>query len=548
MTNRALTAILMMMICCMGRLVAGQSGYHVDEERGFKLKPPAKWDQIPVDPSEKWIVTKYLSNRAFISNTGLFSFEHRPYLRVIVFPDEAVKKSGLDVSVSGNSIFVGFNNPHKDYRDYLKNTRKGFYFSKEETGKNRGLDYEEYEARFEHDSANYRLVCWVFRAADAAFAVEFEILDEHFDKLYPLARSALRSFRFIERRGQLVAGTTESPGGPKKLDDDDLAEMGDRDKWRELSAAERKKRRQAVEDRVITRFVDTAPDDWIVKKSKNCVVISHADEKYTQSVVEAADACRSFLDKHLSDLSDEYVTRSVIRLCRDYPEYRAYLDGGSGFSIAANTNVREVVLYKDLSGGKRSGLGWLFDRLTSDYLRDKDRLLAFGIPEWMSSGLSSTMSSAKPKGRSIELEPDTWENDAVRDLVRQGKTKSAKDLMTMTSKEFYGDYTDHSYLSTRLVRYILTTGARRAPFKGFLLEYLAAVIEATEEVDAATEAKAPAAAKTAQTEEEEEAQYKQARQNDGKRQKDILALIESKLGWSSREWAAVEKAYASALD
>ncbi|MCB9831227.1 MAG: hypothetical protein H6807_02040 [Planctomycetes bacterium] len=549
-TRKAMILALVLLATSTVATVTAQVGYHVDKQRGFKIKTPGDWECIPIDINEKWIVAKFLCDRSFVARSGDFPVDHRPMMRVIVFPDSTRDEKKVELGDAGGVIVALFGkNPYKDYADFLRQTRSGFYFSKEDRGKIGKLDYQDLEVTFDKDAAKYRLVTWVFRTQDADFAVEFEILDDHFDKLAPIARKALKSFRFITREGGLASGTTDS-GGIKKLDDEDLALMGDRKKWKAMHAADRRRIRKEAEDRAVQRYLDQLPDDWEVLDNDNCLVISHADPRYTAEVVKAVNCCRRWLDETFGEISDEYVMKTIVRVCKDYAEFRAYSMGGGGsIRISSSAEIDEIVIYKDTGEGTRGGFGSIFQSMGARYLHDKDRLIAWNLPNWFDSGLRNALANARPKGSKLEFAPDVYTIREVKIAEAKKELFSARELMTMDTGNLNDRYGVFFGESTLLVRYILDGARGCRPLKDFTTRYLRYVLEAAEEIDGRLPESRPAGEwKEPDTEKEEEEQYRKRRTATAGRDDELGKMVLEKLGFDDKDWAQIEKGLQRAID
>ena len=83
---------------------------HKDTETGFSLNVPKGWREMPIAGEEKYIVAKYIADRAFVSKKEGES--HTAEMKVILFP--AGEKKGAKVTETDGGIVIRFNNPYKD--------------------------------------------------------------------------------------------------------------------------------------------------------------------------------------------------------------------------------------------------------------------------------------------------------------------------------------------------------------------------------------------------------------------------------------------------
>jgi hypothetical protein len=531
--------------CLLVAPLAGQGlerGFHVDRTLGYKIRVPSKWSGMAIDIDEKWIKAHYLCNRSYQPKGGDAWTDHKPYMRVIVFTDEARKVRGPSVTNRGDDtrVITGGTVPYQDYRDYLKrNQGAGFYFSKEDEGKIAGKPVSKFEIKLEKQAGvPRRLITWVYHADDADYAVEFEVLEDHYRKIAPTCYGALKSFRFIEREAAISSGVTgDGSGAATRTPPWEL----DRDSWRKLSAAERTRKRKAIEESRMARTREHVPAGWKISETRHFLVISNADPRFTKKIVDAAQTCRSWLEKNLDDINDEYVMRGIIRVFASRDEYNAYVTR-SGDTY--NPHDREIPVCKDTGFGARAEYEGLFGYLFSQFIHDKEPLLSYNMPPWLSAGLVGYIGSAQPKGNRLVFDSSEWENTTIREAEREGKLRTARELIRMTSTEFYGSFTQNTYQAVRLMRQLMGPLSRKKPYKGLVLECMAAVVEKAEEM----ESREPTVRKDAETEEEEERRFKERQEAGKKNAEEFIKALEAKVfDWSDKEWQTLERAYAAAL-
>ncbi len=534
------------LFCTWAGVVAqdAKSGTYEDKRYGFKMKLPDKWGAVPVGIDEKWIVCKYLCDKSYQPKKGEFFMDHKPQLRVIVFAEDATKFKGPKIETEetsgGRTISVSQTEvPFRDYKDYLKrNLQEGFFFSSEKQAQSATIPCWQYEVKIEKLTVPRRLVTWVFKGDAAEYAVEFEVLEDHYEKLLPTFMSTLQSFRFIPRESSAVGNVGATTGGGVK--EVDLMGRG-REEWKKLPAKERADKRKSTEESRFHKAKQGLPAGWTTQTTPHFLVLTHADAKYTQKVVDAAEACRKWLDDTLGGVSDEYVLKAIIRVCADQNEARAYV---SDSTDSYNAAKREVVTYKDASMGSRSGFERLFSGLYRSYLYDKDPYLLMSTPDWLDDGMAQLMSAATPKGQRLETASDTWEADRVREAMKGGKGWTARALIEMPADKFRGsEFGSNAVMSGRLVRTLLTT--KEKFLSDFIVRYYKAVIEVSAEMNKDDRMTIRGAD---ETEEQEEARLKERKQAGTKRAAELRKAVHEKvLTWTDKEWGVVEAAFAAAI-
>ena len=125
------------------RAQAAPGAYHEDEKLGYKVKYPKGWRFIAMGADEKWIAAKFLSDKSCFwtdKETGS-SAEYKPVMQVITFIDDVVKKRGIETEEGEDgTTYLSFNNPYKNYQDFLKKTFSGggWFISSEEEDELKG--------------------------------------------------------------------------------------------------------------------------------------------------------------------------------------------------------------------------------------------------------------------------------------------------------------------------------------------------------------------------------------------------------------------------
>jgi len=542
MTNRRLAlAVLPATILLAAGLLPSQGtlkrGVYEDPEKGFKVKVLSKWGQVPTQVDEKWIVAQFQSNKEYEGHHKLDdSYLHKPLMRVIMFDHKVIKEKYQTVK-AGETEITKLKLPYRDYPDYCKrNLNKGGWFiHQEQKGRQGKLQVTRFQIKVEKGAqARLRYVCWVFHGQQADFAVEFEFLEHHVKKLQSRSMAPLRSFQFMARVTDASTGK-EGQATPTEWD---------RDEWKALPLEERFKQRSMIEKRRAKKAIDSLPEGWIVQETKSFYVLSHAQKKYTARITAAAEACRTWLDRRLGRVNDEYVMMGVLRICKNYDEYRAYRQG-SGDAFSAED--REVVAYEDRDEGNAGlNFGTMFYGLFNQYIYDKDKYLYRYLPVWLHWGLWDYFDTAVVKGKKMVFRPDDTEKEAFHDLRRRDAVKSARELMNMT----YDDYAkgnkaklhmDEQFVN--LLRFLEGPGKRHKLLRGrdFILEYMSASIDAAVKYKAENDETVSEAG----SEEEEEAQATRQGEASSKRRTAILKMVNDKLcNWSDKEWDSLNKAYA----
>ncbi|MHC5072438.1 MAG: hypothetical protein ACYTGO_18350, partial [Planctomycetota bacterium] len=358
----ATTAVLVLAAALLPAQGVLKRGFYADPTKGFKVKVPTKWGQVPTQVDEKWIVAQFQSNKEYEGHHKLDdSWPHKPLMRVIMFDHKVIKEKYKTVK-AGDTEITRLKLPYRDYKDYCKRnlSKGGWFITQEQKGRQGDLQVTRYEIKVEKGArARLHYVCWVFHGQQADFAVEFEFLEHHFKRIKGQAMGPMRSFRFIARASNATSGEAVE-ATPTEWD---------RDEWKALSWDDRFKRRQSIEKQRAQKAIKSLPKGWTVKETKHFYVLSNAQKKYTDRIAAAAEACRTWLDKRLGKVTDEYVMKGVLRICKDYDQYAAYRTGSRDTFSAED---REVVTYEDRDEGSAGmSFGAMFYGLFNQYIYDK---------------------------------------------------------------------------------------------------------------------------------------------------------------------------------
>jgi hypothetical protein len=515
---------------------------------GFKVTVPDDFSQVPLQTDEKWIIAKFLGDKTYISKDREWNMDHRPLMRVIAFTEAAKKGSGVEVQEEKDgSTFIGIGAvPYQGYRDYVKRHRSGFFFSREDQAKVAGKDCLMCEVQVHKSEPKLRLFAVVFRRPTFEIAVEFEVLEDRIDKLGKICRDAIDSVRFTEVAAAPLTGAAEKNVGGVTATSSSRLWRAFRSEWRKRPAAERAEIRRKIENAHHAAVRQKTPPDWLVRDSKRFLVVSHADANYTDRMVQNAEVFFDWCEKEFGALGDDYVRRPVLRLCRDYDEYKAYhfdSSGSTGWSLFGDDH--EIGTYRDdYNGTSGKDASLLFDGILVHYLQEIDSHIVNYSPYWLTWALDDHVSAAIVKDRKLEFRVDDWVRDESRDLQREGKLPKLRTILEYDADSFSTARNSErrvAYATTQALRFVLGPGQKEKAFKDFLRTYFKAVIAAAERHAVEWE---PAPSKSAETEEEEEQQAKvstdQAKARRKQLQKEINAAV---FKLDDKQWERLDKAF-----
>lgn len=526
---------------------AQDSGVLVDARFGFKLRPPKEWSKIPPKLQEPWLLAQYLSDKSYYYNDKASgsSWEHKPELLVIAFLSEAARKrteANAAPQDANEKLKLLLANPAKDYLDYFKRAYSdgGYRVSDPKEAKVEDLAVTQYQIDVPKltRTGPRRIVCWVFHTPDVDFAVQCDTLEDAWSKLEKPVTATLRSFRTVARTDG--DPTNASAGSVPAVDDPSAG-----------TPAERRIQRKAQETKLREQAKATAPQGWQVFESGRFLVITHTDEKYSRRLAEQCEAVLSWLEQTFPFVGpEEFVRGPILRICADSKEEQSLRKAGDGFWFS-DQDI-EIVTYQDQLGfGRESST---IDRgnqqVLSLWFSERDRDMWRAMPSWLKGGLFGVVGNARSKGDKLELKPDEWEHDELRERSRLGKSSAPRELM----KTSFGDYSSslewwsRSYEVAALVRFFVTGPAAKNPrTKDVLREYIknlhAVILEIQAEPVAAPEdadADEPEPAS-----DEEQDPFKRERKFWKKHEQRLLdaAFERTFRSWTDKDWKDFEDVY-----
>ncbi len=526
MIHRTLSALaIYAVIACAA---CAQGNLHRSEKYGFQIKAPSNWTSIPIASSEKWVIAKYLSDKDYRDKKE--GYTHRPDMKVILFPDAITKERGAKVTKKGSTIIFRVKNPYRNFGEYMAaNARGGNFLSDRSERKVNGIKVICEKWKFEKLTSKRTGIAWIFEGRDAKWAVYFEGLDDHLKKLEPLFVKSLKTFKFIQRKGSILEGRSSG---------DDGVEFDINDKKKKETPAQLKKKRAEKFDRQVRRASAALTKGWRIQKSKNFVAFTHVDKKYTKGILAQCEAVRKWMDKNFKFLKKGSPGRTIIRICKDSAEARAFTDT-TGFASDI-----EIVTYKEVGMGG-FGSGFINRAVVRKWFADKDRNYAWSIPGWLETGLLEVLGSADLKGSSLRLKPSIWEKTNMRELARDNKLANPRKIISASRDEFYK--IDHAGSQAgAFVRFLLKGPKRHV--SGFIPNYMKAVMEIGAEEEAREEAQRKAEAKEKKKEmsdeEAEAAEDARFKARSSKKDDRLANIFERAFGsWSDSQWKKFEASY-----
>ncbi|MBL8695683.1 MAG: hypothetical protein JNJ88_16445 [Planctomycetes bacterium] len=530
-------ALLALLLSGAAMAPAVRAFAHEDKRLGFKIDAPSGWNELPLAPDEKWIVGRFKCSKLDIYVDREWGGEHYAEMTIIAFPAEETSRKGPKVTKDGDSIKIDLSSPYKNYKEYFNKTYTGggHFVDAEKEAKVGPVAATQLSIKVEKLTSNgpRRVTTWVYHLPDLDIAVQFETLENAFEKRENEILSALKSFKTIAKA---AANPAEKAPADAAVSYEDL---------KKLTPEERKVRRQAMADATAKQLSAKLPNGWSAQPMGRFFVLSHVDQSYAQKVVEQGDAILAWLDKNLEYFGKgEFVRRPVLRIFKDQEEFRSYRGG-----LWWGGSNLEIVTYKDNDGW----LTWSTDQFNTSvlnhWLRERDYDLALAFPSWLRTGLDGVFEKVKLKGGQLDFPSDPWERVGLAENVRAGKALKPREIMTTPGAQI-GWANNRQHEATALVRYFIAgAGSRDTKMKTIFKNYLSALKATVLEISKESAGKEDAAPKKPKTEEEEEAAFKARASGWKEKEKRVLdSTVKRAFGsWKDADWDYLDNAYFSTI-
>ncbi|MEE8468528.1 MAG: hypothetical protein V3T22_08740 [Planctomycetota bacterium] len=522
---------------------------------GYQFRSPKGWRNIALKTGEVWLTSKFLSEKSYFytGDTG-WTYEHQPEMLCIAFVHENMKRKKTVEEQEEDGVktrVTTYSNPYKNYEDFLDRTYSGggWYISKEEEGKHKGIPVTKYEIKVEKSARTgpKRIITWIFHAPDIDFALQTEVLETEYKGLKGLVVRSLKSFELIERSGELLPRSGTEAGAIRIT----------RKSLTEGTPKERRTVRQKSQGQLHERAIASLPDDWDHGYHGEVLVLDHNQAKWAKRLGEHADLMLEWFAKNFDYFGEgEYARAPVIRVCEDAEEERALSRGVRSGSRGGTYFVSpgsEVITSKPDTGWIGYEVGWVNRTLLIMWLTERDPDLYYALPEWVGVGISGFVDGARRDGRKMEFRVDQWDKDGARLAVSQGRATPPREIMRFTREEFASGadgadaqtYWGRRSEASQLVRWLLSKESTRCKqAKGLLERYIKTLDEVVEEIKK-KELESVGQTEAAETEEEEDERGKANAQRWRAREKEMMDETFERVfsDWTEKDWGKFEKAY-----
>lgn len=401
--------------------------WYENKEFGFKVKSIAKWEQIPTQPGEQYVVAQFSGDTIDITLTkdgGVAQVT--PDFYILRFETEVAgplttgdseKKAGEDKAPPSkedkkkNKEEMEEAQKFRNFQQWLKkvnipgirkigeikNTKYGKLAVSEQEflaayNVGWGVDRHFFVAEFALEGQNIALV--------------YNTPDKQFDKWESVFQKSARSFALIDK--------SSPPSSAQQNKTDSLDEL----------SVQRLKHQEDVAKVAGWKLDET--DHYFIK-------IHNDDRDFVEEVKQRIELIREKFENDIPPIKPITV-KSVLRICKDREEYSKY--GGPGNSNGYWYSVtQELVLFDSKERQRNDCLETLNHEAFHQYIFY--RCGEINPHTWFNEGTGDYYGGAKLKYGKFEIQPRMKRVDPIREAVQQKKHVTLEKFIRMTQQEYY---------------------------------------------------------------------------------------------------------------
>lgn len=412
------------------------NNWYVNKEYGFKLRTPAKWGGIPLQPDEKIAIAKFNGPKIEVSlkegqAIGI------PELLVLRFANPK------PVSVTTGTGAVGAKpdsapDGGKPEDRAERNRPKTFDAWVKKSSGWEGVRYEvqDKETKYGKLAARENVVAHkgyaeiVIRALAVEFPTDEEnivlvyVLPEpHFGKWENLLRQSARTFTRIGRSGE-----------QEDLSGDDL---------------DSQRRRHAAD-------VTKVPGWTLEETARYFIKIHNPDREFVDQIKEHIELIRTRLEEDFPPIKPIAV-KSVLRVCKDSEEYYKY--GGPGGSAGYwSSGAEELVIYDDKNRQRSDTFRTMYHEAFHQYIFYRCGELS--PHSWYNEGTGDYYAGATLRYGKFEIRPFQWRTDLIRQAVHGKSWVPMEKILRYSQQDYYGKDVGLCYAQGWSIIYFLREGKK----------------------------------------------------------------------------------------
>lgn len=448
-----------------------------DTTYGYQVKPLAKWNAVPPQPTDKHLVAKWTSPREIRDLPA--------EMHIYVFHRKAPKidDDAGEVPASMTELMSRLGRK-RSYESFMKGDHER---RKTKLGKGRKLrvkgpkDRKVLSARWYKGSrpsmysrggvslADYMVMVGVIQTEEWEYAVELFCSEQAGRKMSGPFLSTLKSFKLLDApsAGTSVGGNVAAGGGTTKEGGYERTAESEKDE------ARRRAREQ----------VKRTPG-WWYHETERYMIVTNVESKRKQFIADIARRLEAIRDQYEKDFppAKPITAVSIVRVCKDRKSYAAY--GGPGGSAGYwYAPAKELVFFREGSTDKP------FKVLNHEAFHQYIYYACGSLSphSWYNEGYGDYYSGAVIAGKRIsKIDVFKWRRDTIRQAARDGSYIPIKDIIRWPQSKYYAQ-SQLCYSQGWSMIYFMNKGIPKGhPWREILPTYLR-VLQATKDKDKAVD-------------------------------------------------------------
>ncbi|MAG58847.1 MAG: hypothetical protein CMJ83_21370 [Planctomycetes bacterium] len=397
-----------------------QSTY-VDHKYGYSIKSPEGWDAVPPQPTEKYVVSKWVSKRHIRDLPA--------EVHVYVFNRKAEKGYGDEMPAAAAEILERFGNK-KSYADWM---RSGTLRSKQALAKGRKLKIKYPKGHPPRSSTiftttrpsgysrgaqrmpDFFVMIGVIETENVEYAVECFCSVKAERKLRGRFQSVIKSFKLLEP----PTVTTTGPAANGK------------------DGYERTKLTPKEEARKLAREQVARTKGWWYLETPRYMIVTNVkktEKTFIKDIGRRMEAIRDRYEKDFPPASGISAV-SIVRVCKDRKSYSDY--GGPGGSAGYwYSAAKELVFFRE--GDTEKPFQVLNHEAFHQYI-----FYACGSlspHSWYNEGYGDYYAGADIRGKRVSrIKKFLWRKDTIKNAVRRGTHVPIKDIIKYSQSQYYSN-------------------------------------------------------------------------------------------------------------
>jgi len=392
-----------------------------DERLGLSVRVPEKYDPIPIDPSEYYVLAKFNGPKEIeYGKSGQVQYDSEMY--VVRIPLKEGKTIKIKINGEEREIEIPESFRVKNVKDYFDKYYRKVEWKSEKDVSIGGRTAKQLECMVFglNGEIGKRFLATVFATEDAEYAVVGGILASKFDKYAPAFKASAKTFKLDTAKLEaVVKAEKEKREAKSDAAGDGYASGG--------LVENRKEKIQWAEENV------KALPGWFVRSSDNYVLLSNTDEAFCKEILKRIETLRRDVYEKMFPPEKPITAVSLIRVCKNLDDYHAYggSPGTAGFWHSGN---EELVIFDNKDRDREYTFEVMYHEAFHQYIHYSTGELP--PHSWFNEGTGDYFSGHKYKAGKFAV-GKCERTEIIRNAVREGKAFPLRKFLYMEQSDYY---------------------------------------------------------------------------------------------------------------